>query len=46
MNYIETIKPQGEPGIIFLPDLKIKRLAFTKKRYLERQEDDKKKSKS
>ena len=45
MNYIERIKPQGEPGIILLPDLKIKRIAFTKRRYLERQEDDKKKSK-
>ena len=45
MNFIESIKPHGEPGIILLPDIKIKRLAFTKRRYLERQEDDKKKSK-
>ena len=41
LNYIENIKPPGEPGIILLPDVKIKRLAFTKKRYLERQEEDK-----
>ena len=46
VNYIEKIKPPGEPGIILLPNVKIKRLAFTKKRYLERQEEDKKKSKS
>ena len=45
LNYIERIKPHGEPGIILLPDVKIKRLAFTKKRYLERQVEDKKKSK-
>lgn len=46
MNYIEGIKPKGEPGIMLLPDIKIKRVAFTKKRYLDRQEEDKKKSKS
>ena len=46
MNYIERIKPLGESGIILLPDVKIKRLAFTKKRYLQRQEEDKKKAKS
>ena len=45
LNYIEKIKPAGEPGITFLPDAKIKKLAYTKKRYLERQENDKKKSK-
>ena len=46
MNFIENIKPTGEPGIVLLPDVKIKRLAFTKKRYLQRQEEDLKKSKS
>ena len=46
MNYINNIKPQGEPGITFLPDVKIKRLAFTKRRYLAMQEADKKKIKS
>ena len=45
LNFIERIKPPGEPGIILLPDVKIKRLAFTKKRYLERQDEDKKNSK-
>ena len=43
MNYIDNIKPHDEPGIIFLPDMKVKRLAFTKKRYLARQEVDLKK---
>ena len=46
VNYIENIKPCGEPGIVLLPDVKIKRLAYTKKRYLARQDEDKKKSKS
>ena len=46
LNYIENIKPRGEPGIMLLPDVKINRLAYTKKRYLERQEEDKKKTKS
>ena len=46
MKYIENIKPCGEPGIILLPDVKIKRLAFTKKRYIDRQEEDKKKVKA
>ena len=46
MNFIDNVKPQGEPGILLLPDVKIKRLAFTKKRYLRRQEENKKKSKS
>ena len=46
MNFIENTKPEGEPGIILLPDIKIKNLAYTKKRYLARQEDEKKKSKS
>ena len=41
MNYIDNIKPYGEPGIILLPDIKMKRLAFNKKRYLDRQEDKK-----
>ena len=45
LNYIDTIKPADEPGLILLPDVKVKRLAFTKKRYLERQEGDKKKCK-
>ena len=45
-SFIENIKPDGEPGLLLLPDLKIKRLAFTRKRYLERQHADKKKSKS
>ena len=40
LNYVERIKPADEPGIILLPDVKMKRLAFTKKRYLERQEAD------
>ena len=40
MNYIENIKPNDEPGVIFLPDVKLKRLAYTKKRYLARQEVD------
>ena len=43
MKYIENIKPHDEPGVIFLPDVKLKRLAYTKKRYLARQEDDKNK---
>ena len=43
MNYIRNIKPSDEPGVIFLPDMKVKRLAFTKKRYLARQEVDLKK---
>ena len=43
MNYIRNIKPSDEPGVIFLPDVKVKRLAFTRKRYLERQEVDKQK---
>ena len=42
LNYIEKIKPYGEPGIVLLPDVKIKSLAFTKRRYLERQEENKK----
>ena len=46
VNYIENIKPAGEPGLVLLPDVKIKSLAYTKKRYLERQEEDLKKSKS
>ena len=46
LNYIENIKPSGEPGLMLLPDVKVKSLAYTKKRYLERQEEDKKKSKS
>ena len=46
MNFIDRIKPEGEPGIILLPDMKLKNLAYTKKRYLKRQEEDKKKSKS
>ena len=46
MKYIENIKPVDEPGLIFLPDVKLKRLAYTKKRYLTRQDVDmKKKSK-
>ena len=45
LNYIDRIKPAEEPGIILLPDVKMKRLAFTKKRYLERQEADVKKFK-
>ena len=45
MNFIDNVKPHGEPGILLLPDVKIKRLAFTKKRYLKRQDEDKKKSK-
>ena len=40
LNYVDKIKPAGEPGITLLPDAKIKKLAFTKKRYLERQESD------
>ena len=46
MSYIDNIKPKGEPGIVLLPDVKIKRLAYTKKRYLELQDADKKKSKA
>ena len=45
MNFIDNIKPRGEPGLVLLPDRKIKNLAFTKKRYLKRQEDDIKKPK-
>jgi hypothetical protein len=43
MNFIDRIKPEGEPGIILLPDVKVKRIAYTKKRYLERQEEDRNK---
>ena len=43
MDFINKIKPHGEPGIVLLPDVKIKRLAYTKKRYLELQEEDKNK---
>ena len=46
LNFIDRIKPAGEPGILLLPDLKVKNLAFTKKRYLSRQEEDKKRTKS
>ena len=39
--YIESIKPHDEPGITLLPDVKIKNLAYTRKRYLARQEESK-----
>ena len=42
LNYIERIKPCGEPGMVLLPDVKIKNLAFTKRRYLELQSQNKK----
>ena len=35
LNYIDKIKPEDEPGIRLLTDVKVKRLAYTKKRYLE-----------
>ena len=43
MNFVDNIKPDGEPGLVLLPDIKIKNLAYTKKRYLKRQEEDNKK---
>ena len=46
LNFVDRINPAGEPGILLLPDLKVKNLAFTKKRYLSRQEEDKKRTKS
>ena len=46
LNFIDRIKPQGESGLILLPDVKIKNLAFTKRKYLERQKEDIKKSKA
>jgi hypothetical protein len=42
LNFIERIKPSGEPGMMLLPDVKIKNLAFTKRRYLEMQKQNKK----
>ena len=35
MNFIDRIKPVEEPGIVLLPDLKLKNLAYTKKRYMK-----------
>ena len=46
VRFIDSFKPEGEPGIVLLPDMKVKNLAFTRKRYLERQEEDKVKHRS
>ena len=46
LNFINNVKPQGDPGLVLLPDLKIKNLAYTKKRYLRRQDEETKKQRS
>ena len=46
VNFINNVKPQSDPGLVLLPDLKIKNLAYTKKRYLRRQAEDNKKQRS
>ena len=46
VNFINNVKPKEDPGLVLLPDLKIKNLAYTRKRYLKRQDEDNKKQRS
>ena len=39
-EFISFCKPAGVSGISFVPDTRLKALAYTKKRYLKRQEED------
>ena len=40
-KFINNCKPAGVSGLSFVPDIRVKNLAYTKKRYLKRQEEDK-----
>ena len=38
-EFIERVKPVGEPKISLLPGKKVKNILFTKKRYLQKQKE-------